>query len=154
LDVAQSIPLAAQLCACCGGGCCSQGGERAYLKPETIHRILRTNRGWQPEQLVDLYLARLAPETIADSCVNQTATGCGLPREMRSDTCNNFYCPSLRNWAAAVPNGVSQAGALVIQRGFDHWTQLRSADHNPVTGVYVVSATATRQLTWLGAERE
>jgi hypothetical protein len=143
---AATIPLAAELCACCGGGCCTQGGERAYLNADSIRRVLRTHVEWRPEQVADHYLARLAPETIVGSCVNQTATGCSLPREMRSDTCNDFHCPSLRSWHAACAGGDDPRVALVIQRGFDHWTQLRSAADNPVTGVYIVSAKVTRKL--------
>jgi hypothetical protein len=146
-----TMPLAAELCGRCGGGCCTEGGERAYLNASSIRRVLRTHP-WRPEQLVDQYLARLAPETIADACVNQTATGCGLPREMRSDICNNFFCPSLRTWHAACGDGGQQPVALVIQRGFDHWTQHRSGAPNAVTGVYLVSATATRKLAWPPAE--
>lgn len=150
---AGTMPLAMELCGHCGGGCCSAGGERAYLNADSIRRVLRAN-AWQPEQLIEEYLARLAPETIADACVNQTATGCSLPREMRSNTCNHFFCPSLRGWSAACGEDEGPPVALVVQRGFDHWTQLRSAAANPVTGVYLVSATTTRKLDWPLAEPE
>ena len=42
-----------------------------------------------------IYLGKLGGTTYRGSCIYHGAAGCELPREMRSDTCNGFYCADL-----------------------------------------------------------
>jgi hypothetical protein len=44
---------------------------------------------------VAAYVARVPAATVPGSCVFHGADGCGLPREMRSDTCNRYLCDGL-----------------------------------------------------------
>ena len=49
-----------------------------------------------------------------------------LPREMRSDTCNDFYCEYLSAWRAHADGKMRSPGALVIVRGQDLWSRRRN----------------------------
>ena len=73
------------------------------------------------------------------ACVNQTASGCVLPRSLRSDVCNSYYCDSLRKlhgeWEAGeVPNAL-----LVVQRSHTNWNRFEGEGVNPVVGVRLVN---------------
>jgi len=104
-----TAPLAATQAACatCRGQCCSHGGEHAYLDEDTIRRVVRERPRLGARGVAALYRARLGKESFAGSCVFHDAQGCRLPRELRSDLCNEFYCSALkvfvRDHAAAVP---------------------------------------------------
>ena len=86
-----------QACGLCRGSCCQSGKEHAYLSSGTLSRVW----GHAPEQTADeliaSYLAHIPAEVYEDACVFQSATGCGLPRRMRSTICNEFLCRGLRN---------------------------------------------------------
>ncbi len=83
-------------CAQCRGACCPQGGTRAFIDAPTIARYLAQHPTATEEEVVAAYLGYLGMRTIAEGCVNQSARGCTLPREMRSTICNNFLCGGLR----------------------------------------------------------
>jgi hypothetical protein len=146
-----SVPLGAQLCTVCRGGCCVSGGEWAYLTAATIRRVMRLRPELQPGQVADEYLARLVDRTVEGSCVNHSVSGCGLPREMRSETCNDFNCDPVREWQARCASGDPPLGALVIQRRQDHWNRDRLDVPNDVVGVSVVTEDGIRPLSPVGA---
>jgi len=104
-----AVPLTATQAACatCRGQCCSHGGEHAYLDEDTIRRVVRERPGLGARGIAALYRARLGKESFAGSCVFHDAQGCRLPRELRSDLCNEFYCNALkvfvRDHGAAIP---------------------------------------------------
>ena len=139
-----SMPLAEQLCTRCGGGCCSQGGEKAYLSAATIRRFMQMHPEVQPGRIAAAYLDRLGEQTIAGSCINHTATGCSLPRQMRADTCNDYFCRPMRDWQARCASGELTLGAFVIQRRQDNWNKDRFDVTNDVVGISVVTQTGTR----------
>lgn len=87
-----------RLCAMCRGACCSSGGDHAYLSQLILRRILDNNPELSGEDIIARYTFSVATETIEGSCINQTATGCSLPRELRSDTCNAYYCDAILNY--------------------------------------------------------
>ena len=47
------------------------------------------------ETIVAQYLSYIAPRTLTMGCVYQHEHGCTLPRELRADICNRFYCSHL-----------------------------------------------------------
>jgi hypothetical protein len=51
--------------------------------------------GLDAEEIVDHYLSRLPQQSLRGSCVFHAENGCNLPREMRSDVCNQHLCNSL-----------------------------------------------------------
>lgn len=87
-----------QLCAMCRGACCSSGGDHAYLSPLILRRMLDANPELGGEDIVARYLSCVATEAVEGSCINQTASGCSLPRDMRSDTCNAYFCDPILNY--------------------------------------------------------
>lgn len=135
----EPIPLAEQLCTLCQGGCCSIGGERAFLSAATIRQFMRLRPELPPDRVAAEYLDRLADRTVAGSCINHTATGCSLPRQMRADICNTYYCKSMRGWQAVCGSGKTPLGAFVIQREQDNWNQDRTDLAHDVVGIGVVT---------------
>ncbi len=91
------LSIIGQTCATCRGQCCLGGGRNfAYLDVETMVGLLRHHRDLRPRDVLATYLALMGPRTYQDSCVYHTESGCRLPREMRSSTCNNFLCSDLQ----------------------------------------------------------
>jgi hypothetical protein len=82
-------------CAVCGGSCCFNGGEHAYLRVETMLLYMHQHPELQEEQVLDEYVSRLPDKTYEGSCVYHAESGCGLPREMRSESCDSFVCKGL-----------------------------------------------------------
>lgn len=83
-------------CIGCRGQCCMTGGHHAYIEVNTIVRYMRQTGVTAVSQIADDYLSYLVSHTLQDGCTFQHANGCVLPRAMRSDTCNGFYCDGLR----------------------------------------------------------
>lgn len=92
-------------CTGCRGSCCRSGGGHAYLTEETLAGVLQAHPEWTLPELLKAYLERLPAESVLDSCVYHSATGCGLPRELRSETCNRHLCGKLKNLQATRPGG-------------------------------------------------
>ncbi len=137
--------LSDQVCAVCEGGCCVQGENTAYLTPRTIHRFMDANPTMSPDDVHQAYVDRIPTETVTDSCINQSPTGCALPREMRSDTCNSYYCDGLTNWHDSPPE---QRGdqLLVVRRTKKLWGAY-PGDPNDVMKVAIVDCTGTADVT-------
>jgi len=95
--------LSAGVCAACRGSCCRAGGDQAYLTEETMVRSLQAHPDWSLAQIMDAYLKHLPAETVLNSCIYHSATGCGLPRDLRSSTCNRYLCGKLKNLLAGLP---------------------------------------------------
>lgn len=91
------LPLAGRACQVCGGACCNEGREEAFLAREAIREFLRRHPEAKMKDVVAAYAACLPEESYVNSCVYHTAAGCALPREMRSDICNRHLCPSLQS---------------------------------------------------------
>ncbi len=84
-----------QACIACRGFCCRTGGEHAYITPETMREYRRLNPDVSTEAMVSDYLSYLPTRSLPHGCVFQHAKGCTLPRDMRGDTCNRYYCEAL-----------------------------------------------------------
>ena len=126
--------LCDQLCGHCRGGCCAAGGDQAYLTAISLRRVLDANPGMTGDALVQRYLDCLPEQSVAGSCINQTATGCALPRALRSDVCNGYFCPELKalqaQWETREPKRL-----LAIQRANHNWNRFEAEDPNPVVAV-------------------
>ncbi|MGI9356204.1 MAG: hypothetical protein ACR2PF_13715 [Rhizobiaceae bacterium] len=83
-------------CTACRGSCCNQAETHAFLHPKNLERLVDRNNPEALENAMALYEGHLPDESVKDSCVFHTATGCALPREHRSQTCNSWRCPKLR----------------------------------------------------------
>lgn len=88
--------LAGHACRLCRGHCCKNGGEHAYLTVEDLMRWVDQVGIDSAEQAVQRFLDHVPTQSIDQSCIYHTDTGCQLPRSMRSATCNRHYCSELR----------------------------------------------------------
>ena len=82
-------------CGTCRGKCCSNGGEHAYITVDTMLGYFEQHPHETLDEVVERYMGLLPDETMEVGCVYQHAKGCSLPRAMRSETCNTFFCESL-----------------------------------------------------------
>lgn len=126
-----------QLCGVCRGGCCAAGEEHAYLTAHTIRRLLDADAALTGADLLATYLEHAPHESMERACFLQTPTGCAMPRELRSDVCNGYFCPQLVSlqvdWSEEDPRP-----ALAIQRAHHVWNRYVTTTTNPVTTVVVV----------------
>lgn len=115
-EAARESAILADACATCRGGCCGDGGQQAYLNATKIGRYMKNPQ--RENEVCEAYMSYL-PETSFDgSCVFHGETGCGLPREMRSDTCCSFHCHELvRLRESLTPDQPSQVLAVAIDSG-------------------------------------
>ncbi|QEG01403.1 hypothetical protein Mal15_54790 [Stieleria maiorica] len=82
-------------CAVCRGHCCPQGSGHAFINVETIVRYMEQHPDQRPRDVLSAYVSRIGHRTYEDSCVYHAASGCTLPREMRSKVCNGYLCKGL-----------------------------------------------------------
>jgi hypothetical protein len=116
-------PLEAKTCAVCRGVCCTTGGNNAYIKKETILRYMRRYPDQKPKQVLAAYMDHLGKKTFIDSCVFHTETGCSLPRNLRSDTCNEFLCDSLIELDRLLNKSPVPKGVYLIEYAKDSWRE-------------------------------
>jgi hypothetical protein len=106
--------LDAPLCALCRGRCCRFGLDgRAFLEPQHLRAWLARHPGAAWADAVDHWLGFIGAEHLRGSCLFHGRAGCTLPRERRSDVCNQFACDALeqaRDVAAADRRAVVVAG--------------------------------------------
>jgi len=114
--------LTAGVCAACMGSCCRAGGDEAYLTEETMVRSLQAHPDWTLAQLMDAYLKHLPAEAVLNSCIYHSAKGCGLPRGLRSSTCNRYRCGKLKNLLANLPEN-DPPPVLAVMFDDGHWTR-------------------------------
>ena len=135
----QSAALPGMLCGLCGGGCCTDGGDIAYLSPDTIRRVAAAEPGFDEESILNHYIGMLPARSMVNSCIYHTQNGCALPREYRSDVCNNYACKSFTILQERVTSKKSSnVTALVIKRRQDHWRQETLGLNNEIVDVAIV----------------
>ena len=84
-------------CTACRGVCCNQAETHSFFHPGNLEKLVDRDDENAFEMTMDLYESYLPEESVEGSCVFHTARGCALPNEHRSQTCNSFRCPQLRN---------------------------------------------------------
>ncbi len=90
------LPIVQEACTTCRGSCCISGGNRAYLTVEMILRYSNEHPEFEAHKVRAVFLSHVGERTIENSCIYHGKNGCGLPRDMRSTTCNEFECARLR----------------------------------------------------------
>jgi hypothetical protein len=88
-------PILRAGCAVCQGRCCLQGGDQAYFTVDLVQRYRAQHPPATAQDVYREYDSRLGERTYENSCVYHQQQGCGLPRELRSDTCNSYECEEL-----------------------------------------------------------
>ncbi len=86
----------ARACATCRGWCCRRGGTHAFLDARSLERVILRDPTSTTDDIEAAYLAHLGATHLEGGCVFQGPAGCRLPRDLRSDTCNDWLCPDLR----------------------------------------------------------
>lgn len=91
--------LLGKACATCLGECCSLGKNHAFQDITSLNHFL----GNQPktltlDELTHLYSKHFPRKNYKNACIFQGNKGCTLPVELRSFTCKNYRCPSLRSY--------------------------------------------------------
>ncbi len=127
-----------KLCSLCKGGCCAGGKDHGYLSVITIRRYLDNHPNLSKQDLLDLYLSRISPETIENACINQTSTGCSLPRELRSDICNGYYCENLKSYQKKLAGEKDIGVVLAIQRSKNNWNWFDPDINNEIVNIALV----------------
>jgi len=145
-----SIPAAesrlpALLCGQCGGGCCTRGANHAYLSAETIRRVMALKPELAADGLLTVYLDLLPDKTQTGSCINHTARGCSLPKDMRSDTCNLYACESLAKLQAAQLAAQGVQTVLVVQRQQDHWMRGQAGLDNAAKAMIIMNEAGVKR---------
>lgn len=117
LEKEKMSALNGMICEECKGRCCVNGGDTALLQKETLMRYMNQNPELSAQQVFSQYEARVSNQTYADSCIHHTKTGCSLPREMRADSCNDFYCSTIKEFNMNFTKQETlPEGAVVISR--------------------------------------
>lgn len=131
-------PISDKLCGICKGGCCASGEEHAYHSVATIKHYMDAHPDISEQGLLELFLFYIGSETIDDACINQTKTGCTLPRELRSDICNGYYCDSLKSYHRKLAGKAEIGAILVIQRSYTNWSRFNADIDNKIINVVVL----------------
>ena len=107
------------LCALCRGRCCRLGLHgKAFIEAHQLRGWLAEHSGAAWVDAVDHWLGHVAPMHLHSSCLFHAENGCALPRERRSDVCNQFACDTLehlRDIATAQPDAVAVVGIVASQ---------------------------------------
>jgi hypothetical protein len=124
--------FSSSVCGACRGSCCRSGGDQAYLTEETIVRSLRAHPDWSLSKIMDSYLGCLPAESVLNSCIYHSATGCSLPRALRSSTCNRYLCGKLLNLRASLPD-TSPPAILAVMFDDGKWARTALIDKTGFT---------------------
>ncbi len=136
------------LCTLCRGGCCTSGENRAYLTVATARRVLATHADWTPNGLIDAWATYLPSRHVAGSCVYHAAAGCALPRALRSDTCNGFYCGSLLRLHERADGEGQVPPVAALQRRGDLWERFHQERDLAVRRVALVDDGGVTEPQW------
>jgi hypothetical protein len=129
--------LSDRLCTLCKGGCCTDGADHSFIRTITIRRYMDLNPTLSQSAIYARYTAHLNEKTIEGSCINHAEKGCTLPRSLRSDLCNGFYCDSLNTYQKQCStSGV--VSVLAIQRANTNSGRFDPEIENTVTKIELI----------------
>ena len=86
-------PALHALCTACQGSCCTLAvGRNAFIDATTLSRVAHQMETPTKDAITALYFGHLPEQHVVNSCLYHTKDGCALPRELRSNVCNNYLC--------------------------------------------------------------
>jgi hypothetical protein len=88
--------VARAACSLCGGWCCKNGGDDAFLDEPTIARVRHAVPALGARAVLRLYVERVPAVSYEGSCIFHGERGCTLDRSLRSDLCNAYFCGGLQ----------------------------------------------------------
>ena len=127
-----------KLCAMCKGGCCACGKEHAYHSVFSMRRYMDENPQQSAGEIIECFLSAIATHVIADSCINHTVNGCALPRSMRSDICNAYYCDSLKKYQDKMFAKDRPQPVIAVQRSSTYWNRFETDVNNEIVQVALI----------------
>jgi len=104
-------------CSTCRGQCCRMGHRHAFITAEFLAWRLVHEPDADPEAIIDEYINRIPEQSMNDSCLYHTTTGCAMPRELRSGTCNDFLCLGFQPHLASIQEDPHQPTVAVAFDG-------------------------------------
>ena len=134
-----------EACTLCAGACCLAGANHAFLSESTLARVMRQQASLQADQILDLYVSRLGGKTYVGACVYQGEKGCLLPAELRSDTCHNYYCSPVEEFAKPQDGCGKPEGVFVMLRAREHWPFPFGLDQG-ILGTFLITESKTQPL--------
>jgi hypothetical protein len=87
--------VAQAACTLCGGWCCRNGADDAFLDEGTLARVVHERPHLDADAVLNLYLEKVPEVGVALSCIFHGKQGCTLDRALRSDVCNAYFCGGL-----------------------------------------------------------
>lgn len=135
-----------QLCIMCKGGCCASGENHAYLSAVSIRRYLNANPDVTAVELFKMYLSHVNIESTMDACINQASTGCSLPRDLRSDICNAFYCDSLERYHKRSADNNTINTVVAVQRSSTYWNRFDPDVKNEIIDIAIIDNDGCRSI--------
>lgn len=142
--------LSDRLCTLCAGGCCSMGEEHAYISAVTIRRLMDSHRELDCEAILQTYIGFIGTEGITGACINQTERGCALPRDLRSDVCNLYFCDEIKQLQSKLEESTEEGEHLtmVVQRTNTHWNRYEASHINPIARVMILTEDDAEEVAW------
>jgi hypothetical protein len=87
--------VAASACTLCKGWCCKNGDDDGFLDEATLARVWP---GMTAAAIVHMYVERVPNIGYEGSCIFHGEKGCTLPRDLRSNVCNVYFCGGLQGF--------------------------------------------------------
>lgn len=119
----------------CKGSCCDEGEQHAFLSVFTMRNYMDKHPTVSVEDVLKLYMSYIGEERVENSCVNKSKTGCVLPRELRSDVCNAYYCDPIKGYLANIDNENKVLQVFVVQRAYSKKTRFENDADRTVVNV-------------------
>ena len=129
-----------KLCMQCKGGCCSAGEDHAFLSAAYFRRQFDEGCSLTDEQLLQRFLDLLPPDSIEGSCINNTDTGCAIPRALRSDVCNGYFCDDIRQFQKRLAADTDLPYVIAVQRDYTQWNRFDQGLESKVTDVTLINS--------------
>jgi hypothetical protein len=94
--------VAQTACTLCGGSCCKNGSDDAFLDEGTLARVVEQRPQLDADSVLNLYLDKVPEIGVERSCIFHGRHGCTLDRSLRSDVCNGYLCGGLLSFTKGV----------------------------------------------------
>jgi hypothetical protein len=142
-------------CATCRGSCCRLGQDHAFVSADTIRRGMRARPGRSAVDVLREYVSYLPETTLEHGCVFQRPDGCALPRTLRGDICNTFFCYGLHDFHANYTAGPDDGRAFFVAIDDGRKRAAVFVDGDSVTALGLeddatASPVSTRDSVWTG----
>jgi hypothetical protein len=105
------------VCATCRGYCCRGGGDSGYIYASTVRRVRERLPDLGAQELVEQSVNAVPEHGVAGSCIFHGAQGCALPRELRAQICNTYFCAPMDQWLARPAEAAGQTTVVVVVDG-------------------------------------